>query len=1160
MSRDRFEERIRVYIESAGDEELKKLINSIGDLGDVTEEQADQARAAMRRFADAIDQSAKVQAFADIKREIGATETKLNQAQAAAQALHRALANDDSAGANRQRAAAAREVNQLTEAMSRQQLEAQQLRSELSGVGIDTRQLGTAQARLRSQMGDARVALADASGSIDLFRRSSRQAANEVETNNRRIAGSFDHVERSTGKLRSIFGGIAAYLGFREAAQGAVALGKLASEAENAERSFGRLYGSQERGAEVVAELRTLAKQNGLAFQQVADDAKKLKAFGLDPLNGSYQALIDQNAAMGGSQEELSGIVLALGQAWAKQKLQGEEILQLVERGVPVWSLLEQATGKNVQQLQKLSEQGKLGRETITQLYEAIGKNNAGAAAEGLKSLSGLLSQVSAKWQEFWLKVANNGVTDYFKTQIQGLLDSTGGMDGMAKRVADGILGTLEALKRLGQQLSPIGKLIADVTLGLAKHAEAVLYVAKVYAALKIAQVASGFLSVASSAQAAAGSLSAAAASAEVGATGVARFGRAVSLIPKLLKFSVITLGIDVAITSAMKLSEAIKEAQEAQSRLNLGEAGLRSARAEQLRIGQQLQKVYGDYANVAIKSSAEIGQLSEDQAVAYEFQLEQAKKYFQGVALEAHATGNAQREAFALEMYAQVGAAIDGVSTRLQLLADAAKGTKLDQVVDGFVQKFDELAASGKSAADAISGAFNGIDLTDIDGLKAVDDMITQISTRGHQAGEAVRTELRGELQKLSAEDLKDLRGNIDLAFGKGSEKAKLFAGELGKVNAAKLGVDLEAVMTGFSAKGRDAITEFENLRQTLSDVGATGAQKAQAMAQAFDTAFKQISTKGELEALKAKLQEAFKSGDIGLDAFQERVKLADNALQEMSKSGAKVGMTVADAAAKAGESLKNLASDAASVNKQMENSGHAVAAVIDGVKDASDNEKEAAERAKESAASVDGALQQTVQTAASMKEQLKAAADAYSNLGLTTRKVSPEIAEHLKQVKLAFVGSTSGGVDNILVESVNAITQMVEAQGKAVDAQVAKLQEQLAKLEPVNKDIERLKQQYSALDVSELQRVADLQAQLRQARAARRAAAAPAVSTDAITSAAPVEKIILEVKGTSTDLAGIANLPGVAKTKLLDELATGILQRINRSRGNSNRPRLGR
>ena len=113
---------------------------------------------------------------------------------------------------------------------------------------------------------------------------------------------------------------------------------------------------------------------SAVAFQDVVDQAKKLKAFGLDPLNGSLQALIDQNAAVGGSQQDLEGKVLALGQAWAKQKLQGEEILQLVERGVPVWSLLEKATGLNVTQLRKLSEQGKLGRDTIKALYEEIGK------------------------------------------------------------------------------------------------------------------------------------------------------------------------------------------------------------------------------------------------------------------------------------------------------------------------------------------------------------------------------------------------------------------------------------------------------------------------------------------------------------------------------------------------------------------------------------------------------------------------------------------------------------------------------------------------------------------------------------------------------------------------------------------------------------------
>ncbi len=51
--------------------------------------------------------------------------------------------------------------------------------------------------------------------------------------------------------------------------------------------------------------------------------------------------------------ERLNGISLAVGKAWAKQKLQGEEIMMLLERGVPVWELLEKVTGKNVQAFAK---------------------------------------------------------------------------------------------------------------------------------------------------------------------------------------------------------------------------------------------------------------------------------------------------------------------------------------------------------------------------------------------------------------------------------------------------------------------------------------------------------------------------------------------------------------------------------------------------------------------------------------------------------------------------------------------------------------------------------------------------------------------------------------------------------------------------------------
>ena len=81
--------------------------------------------------------------------------------------------------------------------------------------------------------------------------------------------------------------------------------------------------------------------------------------------------------------ERLQGIASALGQAYAKQKLQTEEILQLVERGVPVWGMLEKITGKNAAQLSKLASEGRLGRDVIAALTKEIGASAEGAAAPG---------------------------------------------------------------------------------------------------------------------------------------------------------------------------------------------------------------------------------------------------------------------------------------------------------------------------------------------------------------------------------------------------------------------------------------------------------------------------------------------------------------------------------------------------------------------------------------------------------------------------------------------------------------------------------------------------------------------------------------------------------------------------------------------------------
>ncbi|MGI2027796.1 tape measure protein [Endozoicomonas acroporae] len=246
---------------------------------------------------------------------------------------------------------------------------------------------------------------------------------------------------------------VAASLGFyalKKSMQGVLETG---GQFERLEVQLNAIMGSMAEGEQAMAWIKEFTKNTPLELQQVADAFTALKNFGLDPMDGTLQAIVDQTSKLGGGMERLNGISLALGQAWAKQKLQGEEILQLVERGVPVWSLLEKVTGKNTQELQKLSSAGKLGRETIKGLIDEIGKSSAGAAKANMGLLSGLMSNMADRWTEFKDSIADAGWLDYVKKQLAAFskkldeLEKNGKLQELAQKISDGFISMAESVR-----------------------------------------------------------------------------------------------------------------------------------------------------------------------------------------------------------------------------------------------------------------------------------------------------------------------------------------------------------------------------------------------------------------------------------------------------------------------------------------------------------------------------------------------------------------------------------------------------------------------------------------------------------------------------------------------------------------------------------------
>jgi tape measure domain-containing protein len=189
------------------------------------------------------------------------------------------------------------------------------------------------------------------------------------------------------------------------------------------------------------------------------------------------EAIVDTASALGGSQETMRRIALALGQAWTKQKLQGEEILQLTEAGVSVWDLLAKATGKNTQTLQTLSSAGKLGRKEIQLLIDSLGKKYKGAAVGMANTTAGIIANLQDAWQRFTLILYQENLLDYFKTELKGLLDQVDAMadSGQLKQFAiefkSTVISIFQELKTAVQQAWPV---IQGLALGFVAFSKAV--------------------------------------------------------------------------------------------------------------------------------------------------------------------------------------------------------------------------------------------------------------------------------------------------------------------------------------------------------------------------------------------------------------------------------------------------------------------------------------------------------------------------------------------------------------------------------------------------------------------------------------------------------------------------------------------------------------
>lgn len=580
------------------------------------------------------------------------------------------------------------------------------------------------------------------------------KASDAVDASTKRMSSAFGRVTSGVSGLRAAIGTLAAVVGLQKLKDGLLGILNTGERFDDLRKQLSTAFGGVDQGSAAFEKLQAFAKTVPNGFEDIAQAAIALRQRGLDPLDGTLQALIDNNAALDGSQQDLLKTIDALGKANLRGEVGLRALVQLSQQGVPVFDLLGQSMGKSAAEVRKLAEDGKLGADTVRLIVQELGKLRAGAAASEMGDLDAQFRKLKDSGNAFLAQIADAGALEFFQGRLKALgeevarLAANGQLAAFAKKVSDGIVSVAKAIE-------------GSVSL-IARYSGLLVELGKAYLAVKFATFVAGMASSAKAMYDAA-----TAAKAAAGAAGGLK--GALAAIPASVKIAVAAIGLELAISQWTLLAQRIKEAGEIEdeaSALAIKAAERRAAIAGKI---ESILTLYAEYRRTLIKSNDEVATATEVELTSYRKRLEAAQQFFSALAAQKRRSEDTKGAKLAEAQALAYGEAIAAVTRQMGLLA-AAKDKAL--AVPGVSKLQESMLALGVSAQQA------GIKITE-EGGKAIAFFKTV-------AAEATATSAQIRASFAAGLGLAKTTAEVQ-AF----EVALKAAYDAGKISAAEYGVE---------------------------------------------------------------------------------------------------------------------------------------------------------------------------------------------------------------------------------------------------------------------------------------------------------------------------------------------------------------------------------
>lgn len=240
------------------------------------------------------------------------------------------------------------------------------------------------------------------------------------------------------------------------------------SQMEDYTANFKVMLGSAEDALAKVEELKAMAAKTPFAMADLSDATQTLLAFQI-PAEESTEILQMLGDVALGNKEKLSGLATVFGQVSSAGKLQGQDLMQMINQGFNPLNYISQRTGESMEQLRKRMSDGAISAEEVTQAFRDA-TSEGGQFYKGMetasKTVSGLVSTLKDDAKALIGEVTQPISDELRDNLLPAALDSVSQITEAFEK--DGLSGAVEAF---GDVLADTVTYAADLSPELADAA-----------------------------------------------------------------------------------------------------------------------------------------------------------------------------------------------------------------------------------------------------------------------------------------------------------------------------------------------------------------------------------------------------------------------------------------------------------------------------------------------------------------------------------------------------------------------------------------------------------------------------------------------------------------------------------------------------------------